>query len=678
MLLASLLLACSKPHAAPLQMEMRATRLTEIVKQLGTTLDRRLYVSPELNDRVLIVRFDGVDPDLALTKIAQATDAQWIQRGENTVLTITSARQNALTAQWYEARTKGIQKAIEKIAAPLRESPKFDMKEAKKLEEQLSIFDAQAENQEETGGMGFYKNMQSLFARGPAGRAIAELLRQCDPGQIARLPLNSRSVFATRPNRLQLPMPRGIDAVLTNLRTDSLTWKQALESAPSRPKKDRWYGGDPRRVDVPETPVAKVLLFVETYGAISTINLKLVAYDEKGEPLFTNQSQIDPGFSAGYQDSEPLLAAMGKDPNHVLSEESRKWIAFQDLSYVSPERPDAAWLKTIADPVSRDPLSFVPSELILAYAKYEKKNLVANVTDDLMTSANDLLKSPKLNLVGYINYIKGRSHYGVESEGNWIQIKPDGTIGPPQYPQDRFALKHLLDSALATGYLSLDAMSEYAKSVGDDWSGAAFYSLRVLLPRSERLLQFTNMAALRFFGQLSPAQRRSLREGEEIQLGAITPAARTALFLVTCSNSVSDSRGEGLYLDGQSVATQLSVPLAAEPTEVFAEGLPASVIQAKTSQDRQILVGTQNTRYVAWTRLTTPESYGENIKRPDSVYTEKDEFWLGSIYTLALKIPLSERVTLQMGLKEHQYDLRKPALTRQTLPQNIRAKIDGS
>ena len=670
MLLASLLIATLRP---PLQMELRATRLTEIVKDLATKLDRRLYVSPELSNRVLIVRFDGVDPDLALQRIALATDAEWIERGQNTVLVISPGRQAALTAKWYEARTKGIQNAIEEIAKPLVDHPRFDMKEAKKLEEDLHNFDTANEGREEEG-MSFFKNMQTLFARGPGGRAIAQILRECDPGEIARLPLSSHSVFATNPNRLQRAMPQGTGAVLTNLRADMTTWKQAMESAPGRPQKDGWYGGDPRHTEISDAKAAKVLLRFDVFGPISTINVRLCGYDADGKCLFSNDGQIDPGFFKVGEDNANMQVAVGKDPNYDLSEESRHWLAFQDLTYSTGERPDAEWTKVLADPLTRDPLSFMPSECILAYAKLSKKNLVANVTDDLLSIPDGLVAKPKVNLVGYLNFLKGFAHYAIDQDDQWIQIKPDGQMGPPQYPEDRGALKRLLDTTLANGYLTIDALAEYARTMDRSWNTAGFYSLRVLLPRSERLLQSANMPALRFFGDLSPSQRKALIDGGEVSLATTAPAAKDALYKFASSVD-SPEFGDGLYLDGENLAGSPNHPLGAEPSEIFANGVPAGAIQAKTFNDSFLLVGTQNTKYAAWTNLVTPEGYANGRKKPDSVYTDNDDFWLGSLFSLKLNVGLGGRMSMQMNFKEHRYDLRKQPLKRDGLPAEVRRKI---
>jgi|GEM_PF-4918574 len=660
---------------SPLTMDVRAERLPILVKDLAAKLNKNLYVSPELSNRVLVVRFDDIAPELALEKIASAVDGEWVQRAANTVLTITPGKQRELDERWYSGRIKGMENAIAKLSKPLQDKPAFDAAEAKKLEEDLARLDAKPGDDD--APFIDFRERQAIFAHGPAGRAIARLLKTFTPAELAHLPFSSVITYATHPTRLQRELSQETEAILAKLRQENDVWQKALTAAPARPEeKNGWMSGDPRHAELPDTKIAKTILRFDTYGPISTINVTLTCYDATGEPIFTSVLPIDPGF---YSPANVVKIdnAVTKDPDFEPSEESRQWATLIDYNYTKDERCDANWEKIVADPVSRDPLSFVPSEYLLAYAQRAKKNMVASLTDELLLLPPGTEQGAKVNLVGYLKYIQTRALFAISEDDKWIEIKPDGASGPPKFPSDREALRKLLTDAVSRGYMSVDALGDYAQVADEGWNGAAFYSIRILLPRAERVLQEANMRAYRFYGRLSPAQRRAAMAGNPIPSESLSQSARQALIEMALHPAmVSDA--EGIFMEGEPMAFRLMRPLRTEPTEIFANGFPNSPLVAKPSTTEQLLIGTpQRGNYTAWTHIMPPDAYGNSLRENPKSFSENDDVWVGATFSLACQIGLTANLDLRFKLTEQRFDLRKPAYHAGTLPDDIKKKLGG-
>jgi hypothetical protein len=243
-------------------------------------------------------------------------------------------------------------------------------------------------------------------------------------------------------------------------------------------------------------------------------------------------------------------------------------------------------------------------------------------------------------------------------------------------PDDRFACRKLLGSALETGYFTLDALAEYAKDADPSWNALAFQMARILLPRSERILQELDWKPLRIYAELSPAQRRSLLNGETVSTMALSNRAKKEI-LDACTTVGFGSYENGVFFAGRRL-NQSPSRFQEEPTVFLADGIPAGELRSKTTAEEDLLVGTRSGKYVAWTRFATPESLRSQMQDEREVFSSADDFWLGKSITLDLNLGLLPGVELRMKMNERQFDLRKPPTKLKDLPADIQRRIGGS
>jgi hypothetical protein len=655
-----------------IDLEMRASRLPVLVEALAAKTNEKLFCSPQLGRHILLVKLDSVTPSEARQKIAEAVDAEWQDRNGTLTLLRTAAKDRELQALWRSRQAKAMEGALAKLFEQFDKAPKFDAAAAQKLLADLKAQDERAKD-DERGGFADWYRLAMEHARGPGGRAVVRVLKLLGPEGLADLPVG-RTVLAVNPTNLQRPLPRATQDILRTWKQEQDIWEVAMEGQ-AEERQGMRLGSDPRLSRFGEGDVARILLVATKYGPKSNINFDLQGFDGAGS--FICRASISSNPPAFTPERLLKMSEFAKAKGtYVLSKEALERHSFSRLDYQETKRPSEEWVKILSDPVTRDPLSFEHSELLLALAQQTKRNIVASLSDDLRIPALDEPNPGPLNLDAYLKYNETVLAIEVAQDDRWIVIKPWSQLGPPILPEDRFAVKKLLQSGLATGYFSLEAMGEHAASASDEWNATSFHLARVLLPRSERILQEASVKALRFYGSLSPTQQRSLRDGQPVDLIALSPSARQALQQVVLSPDGSGRNG-GLYINGEYMGGRLETNLNCEPTEFLAGPPSGGTIKPTVATDDPLLVGTIGGAYVAWTRFIKPERLAAAMKSDRAAYTKNDDYWLGTTLDLKIDVKISREAEFRMTLTEHRYDLRKEGVKMEKLPEEVRKKIDG-
>lgn len=660
---------------APIDFEVSASRLPVVIEALSQKTGEKLFCSPELGRQVLVVKFSGVTSAEAKAKIAEATDAEWADRNGTLTLLRTPGKQRELDSKWNAALEKPMLDALGELTDQLGKQPKFGAMSAKKLLDELNAGDAKSEDEEQRG----YRDWQAkekVMARGPGGRAVARTLALLGAKELTTIPVG-RTVYATNPTNLQRPLPRAIDGILKAWDEDQRIWEKTLQSNPPEKPSGGWSSSDPRFSVYGDNRANRVLMVARRYGPKANIQFTLTGYDASGKTQFSSSTNLVPKWALQTADFQKAILEAVANGNYTLSKESQTKIAHGSLDYAKDLRPTAEEAKVYADPVARDPLSYEHSELLLALAKESKRNLIASINDSLQIPGGGGEQADKpINLNGYLKYNEQMGNIEVARDDKWIQIKPFAKQGPPQLPDDRFAARKLILSGLQVGYFTLDALAEFAQSADSQWNAVAFYLARILMPRTERLLQEMDEKALKFYGTLSPVQRRTLTQGGTVPLNNLGSAAKKGLMEFALSGD-TDNPASGLFVKGQNTFMSLHNDLSAEPTEYLARGTGGDVMTSTIKMDDDLLVGTKSSKYVAWTRFIKPEQLASQFNKPDGVFSKDDDFWTGSIFRMKLTLGLAPETELRLELKEHRYDMRKTPMRLEQMPDDIKKRISA-
>lgn len=659
---------------APLDFEMRAARLPVVVEAFSQKTGEKLFCSPELGRQVLVVKFTGVTSTEAKAKIAEVADAEWVDRNGTLTLLRTPGKQRELDAKYQAGLDKAMGEALDELDASVKKVPKFDIVTARKLLDDLNALDSKTDD---PNGYRDWRAAGREHMKGPGGRAIIKILTMLGTRELTTLPVG-RTVYATNPTRLQKPLPNGVDNVLRTWDSEQQVWDQALRAKPPSEPKDGFTSTDPRFTSYGDNRAQKVILAFKRYGPKANISCSITGYDATGTPQFSSSVDLVPKWAIQSGNVRAALEAGLAKGTYTLSPESQERVALSSLDYKEDIHPTAEQIKVYSDPVARDPLSFEHSEILLAVANGAKVNMVASLSDLLIlpsTQGGD----PKLpiNLDGYLKYNELMGNIQVEKSDKWILIKPFSKEGEPTLPEDRFVVKKLIQSGLQTGYFTIEALADYALTADVQWNPLSFYLARILLPRSERLLQDMDVKGLRFFGSLSPIQRRELLAGNSIGMNTLSNTAKGKLIEFALDGDSRDGTG-GLYVNGQNTSMRLANHLNAEPTEFLARGTAGNLITSSIKSNDQMMIGTpQNGNYSAWTHFSSPENYRNSLRNQRGTFGKDDNFWVGQTVQFVISANLGPQIEAKMSLKEHRYDLRKAPLKFDQLPDEIKKRISG-
>lgn len=656
---------------ASISYESKAARLPVIVEALKPLVGQELSVSPGLRDHVVVVRFSEVSADQALVRLAKALDAEWVRKGSEVVLSRTPAMERALRQKWLAKRTEKIQATLDALRTELDKTPTFSDADADRLLAKLNQIDARKSEDDLP-----IRELDAAFKQGPTGRAITRLLLSIPARDLAELPANSTTVFSNQPNRLQNRLGGNANDVLRDLVKDVETFKGAMNrSGPPNQPKNGWLGGDPRFMPFHSNDIRKALLSVTVMNLKSTIRVDLRGYDDLGNSVFVASQNLDAKFYSPA--AREGLKGMSQMTQYKFSQEALEWNHLASLDYKGAQATSPTWLEKTSHPTQFDPLSFTASECLLALAKEKGKDLVADIGDNLARINGVADLQDEINLGGFERALKQFWNYSVDDSAETLFIKPSGEIGPPELPENRFAVEKLLQKTLAIGYLSLENLGEFAVSGGGAPSGITFDALRIVLPRSERIYQESDIDLCRLYGRLSSSQQTALKKGIPIPFQQAPVAFREGLyqFILNGSSGMEQSQ---ILLKGERMDHRLESPLSLQPTEFLNSPASVEAIGSEVSSEARLLVGTRGGDYVPWTRSVT---YAELLRRRQSsgqqVFTDQDDVWMGQTFKLNLIVNIGNDLQYRLPLSEQRYDLRSKPLSYSTLPKEIRDKIGG-
>ncbi|MFQ3677349.1 MAG: hypothetical protein SNJ74_05355 [Fimbriimonadaceae bacterium] len=244
-------------------------------------------------------------------------------------------------------------------------------------------------------------------------------------------------------------------------------------------------------------------------------------------------------------------------------------------------------------PDQYDPLSFGPSEGLIAASKAKRLNLVANLPDSLAGGLGQLMQAmspgsgPASTVHQFLARMFASSDVQAAIDGGWLTVEPKEPSKSRRERVDRRALAALLADTRRTGTLSLDALAAYAvDNPPPTQSPGALLHIMLMAPGAVGGMQgaMSDWNLLRFWGTLGQAQRETLFRGGTIAFGQLTPVQRTSLervlFGPNANLRVTQGTGNRTPRGGLMGMVENMLPRPArdfreEPTEIMPTGLPA-------------------------------------------------------------------------------------------------------
>lgn len=180
-------------------------------------------------------------------------------------------------------------------------------------------------------------------------------------------------------------------------------------------------------------------------------------------------------------------------------------------------------------PDQYDPLSFGPSESLLAVGKAMKLSIVANLPDDMVSFFRLMAGGAEQTVKGYLQELQQGRTAKAEIKDGWLIVRPAKPDEARKERLDRVALAQLIAASRSKGNPSLDDLAAYAQKAESPLEQQiAMTYLTAFAPSAmgQGMGGLTDWNMLRLYGTLSMGQKDTLLDRSAIPLGNLSPAQK--------------------------------------------------------------------------------------------------------------------------------------------------------
>ena len=581
-------LLSASPRADTITLTQKAAPIDVVIDEIVKQSGQAIKVSPAMKGEIVLVHVKDRPVKDLLNDLAKATTGMWTQEGGALTLIPDTAqrRRQALTVD--QNRLAAVRKGIANFNEMLKSIEENEKERAERFP-----------GYESTGA-----------------KVVAMLGRGLPAEPIAALKSGERVVFSSTPNGTQRPLPNAgvanhlladwIKSRNTQIRTQMIQMNDPdmaglaeLSEAEKEMFKMIMQRSAGRSTPITTTP-AKLIVIAECgeglyqffTGDDPSIQIKVVIYDSQGEAILTSQLSLDNEFMTE-EDAAPMDEEEGEeedgeeDPGTPIkfSEETMKLLKVSSFeSMTGMGSGDEETLTILSNPDKHEPLSYAPSEALIAVADAQKVNLVASLPDAAMNLTPIFTDS--VTIEGVTEQLDGSYHMKSAVENGTMVISATNADLSQSTRTNRVELAKFINKARQDVVPSLDDLAGLAASTEDPFSNQISSRLLMLFAPAAVSSGFGGEApwkVIRLYGQLSPSQRQAMRSGQPISFSSLSAAqaatVKKLLYGTEHNLQVLDPNAKKpdipfldmmfRYMDSQATSYKQ------EPTEIMPNGLPA-------------------------------------------------------------------------------------------------------
>lgn len=660
--------------------------LAEISAKTGV----QLQSTPTMDREVLVLRLKDAPLGDAMRKIAQATAGAWEKKGEiyYLIADMTKRQQEAATAQQKYA--EGIAKRLQKMREEMTKAKQPPTK---------------------TAGADDADDFMGFLSMGES--SLQKMVVALGASAIAQVGEGGRVVYATQPNRMQRPLPGAVSSLIgefiVEYNKQAVADKQSegdLSGAPPEAAAFLEMFKQPKREVVKGNPAKTLVILERREGMFGGVKLEVKLFDQNGVVLANQSSQISVDMPFDPKDyGKPAPAPTKPSPKIELSPVSKELFtvgqSFSSMGAASNLKLSPELMAAFADPVARDPLSFVDSEGLIAVAENRDRQLVADLPDDLLSFWGNLKAKGDLTIDSFLDGLKEDDATVIEDADGWMVVSPGQPVEARADRTDRFALRTLIQAAQRQGYVSLDDVAAYALKNDSPMDGAPASTayIMVFAPNAIQagMMGSTDWDLLRLYGNLSAVQRQNLKEGGRVGFGQLSPAAqslltqmlfgaKTALQVDTNqpkkeSDPLMDMMMSQMSRFGQGGG---GGDFRTEPTEAMPQGLPpAGYLQVAFSSEPIAMAQTISTDFGRNFALSSMELGLFKFFKEDPSMSEVagelptfDDLKIGVRSVWNFSLVVAPQVSQKGTLNDDRIPKDAPVYKLDALPEDFRKRID--
>lgn len=544
-----------------------------------------LEVAGAAAEEIVVIRVKDAVLNDVLKRIAEVTSCEWKVDGKGFRLVTANAVRNIEERTERERRVAALRKQVAERVKGLQAKDK--PKEGGDID--TAIFE------------------MGLFGGGDAsGKAITKLLAQVDLTRLATLERGARVVYSTTPTRMQLPLGRNAIAVLAEYvaehnkeasTTQEATSELALteEQRQAMAMAEKMFGR--RNQPVRETPV-KALLVGSRQSMFDTLSVELRLFNAQGKVILsgTDALMTDMGMfeeiaqaAAGGQPAEEKPKP-DPDPRPIEFSSNSKELAglFGKMEMGAGTfsmKMSPALRALLLRPDQHDPLSFVPSETLIAIAEAKDIQLLADLPDSLGEFTRLFAANAKPTVGRALaEYLEGDETQGELKEG-WLLIRPARPAENRRLRVPRAALAKLIAAGDSKGVPSLDDLATYSLAAEPPMeTPGAMLHLMIFAPNTvgSGMMGPLDWDMLRFYATLTLGQRDVLTQGRAIPIANLSIQQRNLVSAMAFGSNAQlrvgpkkPDTGDFMEMVRAFMPGQTD-DFREEPTEVMPNGLPAA------------------------------------------------------------------------------------------------------
>lgn len=646
------------------------TVLLDLSKQSGVKLE----AEDTMQNEPLILRLNRVTLKDAMDKIAEVFQADWVDHQGFFRLERAPEKIRAIEKAVHDDRVARFKASLADLVAEQAKNPPLDDKNAPDF---VSLYTKSFGQ----GSGGSDRRLRfAMQSRLPSMRLAVQILQRMDPVTLADLPTNTRVVFSTSPNSMQLPLPEIDPALIEQYKVSQLALSKALKVLTDEQRQTLYdLAGN---FDAPAGSPAKIIAYTMPYQGPRILSLDFQVIDEKGNLMGEDMEALGTPFNAQMdaRQKQALLRAEAVKDGFELGPVAKELADRTGSS--TGQRPLVKFaVDALLVPTQQDPLSFATCDTILTSAARLNSNAIFLCDDRTESFALSAGRAGKTSLEAFQGVLSTSSGEQVNVDNGWIEGRPMDPLQIAESRIPRQPLEDLIRQSYEKTYVTIDQIADFwyrLPKVADAWYGIP--QIGWLIENQAAYPLYAQADTARIYGSLSPVQRdtAATKAGLVLAAGQMTSDQSELLkaFTFNGEKEVKDANGQLSY---GGVGQHLI-----ERTELMPDGIPPDAVLKVTAvtklafythvtNDNYSFVYPANAEEVAGhlARRQHPELFKD--WQPDTA----DSFQLGNTRTITLTLK-APGIEVSDSVTENQPPMGPPVpigKLLETLPDGLRKEV---